>query len=1240
MKRLILLHTLLFSLVAHAILDTNNNGLSDLWEKQYNDGNLFPNTFLPNADPDLDGWDNRTEAAAGTDPFWANPPEGIVATTLLPNATTGTYTLSWPTRIGKRYQLQASADMESWFAVGDAIIAENTCQCMGINITQPGSPIPPKLFWHVLIDDIDSDIDGLTNNEEHQLATNPNDPDSDGDDYTDYDEVEAGSSPHYATSTPIDRDGDSNPNGLDADPDKATIDWTISPEFTYAVIDLNMGALTLSYEGVNAILNDNNALCYWPSEPAGNAPQVWDGSTFPVQWLGLQSEYSLSNEYFSFDNQSRVHVWNFLETSQPTTQDFVGYGTLRWSSWNAGPDLIGDYQGPHNNYHYTSRFDQQSIFRYFTTVQAGEADTYTYAIQSAHVNLTRTTGDEESPFYLYSSFGFKNVAPALSRAGHIIVEIDGELRLDNTHLPESAVVGLTSDPHDNAIVSLVTGAEVQSQRLRDGSWEVMEMPGVIEMSPDGTGLTFPDYQLWRNGATVAFDDIQDDGEWSLYEGYQINHSGLILGSAKKTADDLRYPVLLLPAEIVSRDKYLAGSFQIPQGWDSLEMEFSCAGENLGRYGQLLGGGDTKIYDRVEDILGDEDYLAGSQAATQKVWFVRDATDARKLHFYTCFNQTGNVSIKLYLSGSPSVLATFHHELTPAQDFAEIITYVDQWVKGSHFSFINQSDPPVQASEAEGIHHLTRAALIPFFTVVTNVESLTTIVVGLLEGMKSGIEDDVALVALIVSGAVDAGGWALESAQAMLEDWKNDPLARARELKTAVDKLCQEWVFTPMATLQADLSTWEGFKKRSMRAWNATKQTGQKTWVLAQDSWKSISQGLSDWGDDFGDRMLAGAEKTHWSQHVLDMDKIQGDVNEYAREASYTFGYAFGYIAEQVVVGYLTGGTIKIGAVLTKGGVKAAGLLAARKVLPVAGRLHLLKKWAASVAVSVEMKVAVERGLVKAAELPVTTTIIQSPVEVLEQTMARAGFDRSKYSIKHLVDDLVDRPNLRKMLLTPGAEELIVRRAGQLATLMGEECDDIILKNFMKVADEVIIVPKADGTVDEFFEAFFRAFTGNPSQLAHADDPFYSLSTLPANGKEALKRFLSDPNPGKMWDTFDETTFFNNRARGVLGELSIYKRLYKGLGYSHSPTAAGFDFTGPAWVQIKTTKVPESAYQTMKKAVDDLVTHSPADKPLKLHILIKPGTNADSLRGSLKTYIDLPPTNGRVELVIEPFELTP
>ncbi len=73
---------ILASLPARAIIDTNNNGLSDPWEKAYNQGFLFPNTFDPQADPDHDGWTNAQEAGAGTDPFSPNPPRGLIQPTL------------------------------------------------------------------------------------------------------------------------------------------------------------------------------------------------------------------------------------------------------------------------------------------------------------------------------------------------------------------------------------------------------------------------------------------------------------------------------------------------------------------------------------------------------------------------------------------------------------------------------------------------------------------------------------------------------------------------------------------------------------------------------------------------------------------------------------------------------------------------------------------------------------------------------------------------------------------------------------------------------------------------------------------------------------------------------------------------------------------------------------------------------------------------------------------------------
>ena len=155
-----------------------------------------------------------------------------------------------------------------------------------------------------------------------------------------------------------------------------------------------------------------------------------------------------------------------------------------------------------------------------------------------------------------------------------------------------------------------------------------------------------------------------------------------------------YEINLLPVEVVSRDKFLAGSFDIPSGWDSLEMEFvGPGGENLGKYGQLLGGGSTKVYENVTDILSENDVSSGGQSATRKVWFVKDAANARKINFYTCFNSIGQAEIKLYLGGSSTVVGSIPHELTEAQDFAETIEYVDAWVKGGSFYLPDPTQPP-------------------------------------------------------------------------------------------------------------------------------------------------------------------------------------------------------------------------------------------------------------------------------------------------------------------------------------------------------------------------------------------------------------------------------------------------------------------------------------------------------------------------------------------------------------------
>jgi hypothetical protein len=156
---------------SQAILDQNHNGLSDVWEKQQNYGVLFPNTFLAAADDDNDNWTNAQEAIAGTNPFDANAPNGIVAVTLTPSFVSSAYTLSWYTQLGKSYQLEASSDLINWLDVGMPLVEFYGVHSRGVNTSQPNQTIPAKVFWRVVVRDRDQDNDGLTDTEEHTLGT-------------------------------------------------------------------------------------------------------------------------------------------------------------------------------------------------------------------------------------------------------------------------------------------------------------------------------------------------------------------------------------------------------------------------------------------------------------------------------------------------------------------------------------------------------------------------------------------------------------------------------------------------------------------------------------------------------------------------------------------------------------------------------------------------------------------------------------------------------------------------------------------------------------------------------------------------------------------------------------------------------------------------------------------------------------------------------------------------------------
>ncbi|MES2995390.1 MAG: hypothetical protein V4733_01105 [Verrucomicrobiota bacterium] len=320
----LLFFCLLAATPAHAILDENGNGLSDLFEARFHNGTLFPDNhpkFLPDANPDGDHWSTALEAIIGTDPFSGNSPDGMLRPLVSrtravlgePDAsgnpvvvTPATIHVSFPTIAGKFYTLKASATLMagSWTNAGEPFIGSGSVSTFHFPL-----PDPAKQFFTVYVEDIDQDFDGLSNSEEIELSTDPGNFDSDFDGASDLAEAAAGTDPKIAGNPLGHDDTDGIPNWQDADPADAAVCWRKAPESRYAIIELpatSGSADALGPSGhVIAHSRGHSSSSNYGYVPADFENFVWKpGAT---SWISLPASTTLFLECLDIDGNGNIY---------------------------------------------------------------------------------------------------------------------------------------------------------------------------------------------------------------------------------------------------------------------------------------------------------------------------------------------------------------------------------------------------------------------------------------------------------------------------------------------------------------------------------------------------------------------------------------------------------------------------------------------------------------------------------------------------------------------------------------------------------------------------------------------------------------------------------------------------------------------------------------------------------------------------------------------------------------------
>ncbi len=145
-----------------ALVDRDGDGVSDVWTAQN------PAVGPASADDDADGVSNREEAAAGTDA--GNPRSGPGAA-VVPGSG-GRVDLHWPSVAGKAYRIRTAATVAgAWSTLPE--VHPGTGDGMSVTVRDAGAAAEAARFWRLGVEDCDTDGDGFTDWEELALGMDP-----------------------------------------------------------------------------------------------------------------------------------------------------------------------------------------------------------------------------------------------------------------------------------------------------------------------------------------------------------------------------------------------------------------------------------------------------------------------------------------------------------------------------------------------------------------------------------------------------------------------------------------------------------------------------------------------------------------------------------------------------------------------------------------------------------------------------------------------------------------------------------------------------------------------------------------------------------------------------------------------------------------------------------------------------------------------------------------------------------